>query len=135
VRKATIETSKYCVQLNCVVLIFIQYNFWRQQHAERVFDSTYVNFIGNRRCILFVRNISERPIPTNATEYEIFEGPLLRITQDMGACHVPGKIYGETRMQYKIVALANDKVVRRRYAKSPKAHFEPCKYCLSDVDE
>jgi hypothetical protein len=88
-----------------------------------------------RRQVILERTISERPLPTNATDFELFEGPLLRITQEMGPCLATGKLYGETKKQFKIVALAGEKVVRRRYAKSPKAHFEPCKYCLPATEE
>lgn len=77
--------------------------------------------------------VLDRPrIPSTAQEYLEFCGDFIRILMQTGYCAVPGKVYGETSRQYKVVSLAGDKVVRRRYAKTESVHFVRCKYCPPD---
>ena len=69
------------------------------------------------------------PLPKTAGQYKAFDAPHLRITQEKGPCHVPGKVYGETARQYRVLTLGDDFVVRVRFGKNDKTHLEPCKYC------
>jgi len=71
-------------------------------------------------------------LPTNAGEYLNFSGPVIRITQRKGYCLTPGKVFGETEKQYRVVAEIDGHIITKRVGKSEKVHFERCKYCPPD---
>ncbi|MEM7679138.1 MAG: hypothetical protein AAF449_24430 [Myxococcota bacterium] len=71
-------------------------------------------------------------LPTNREEYETFHGPVLRLRGDTGHCLLAGKVFAETDRQYRVIDEIDGIILIKRYLKTPRVHFDRCKYCPPD---